>query len=128
MLAPMMPIPASQIFPSPCAHYTAGLGEQQAAAFALLWDLKSQGDPIMNFDNAYWHLNQELKFSKGTVRTASMEILRELFDGLRALESKVGSGANSVDIAYASLFVKIASWEHEHLAEHLNALEQDLYA
>lgn len=76
----------------------------------------------------YWHLNQELKFGKGTVRTASPQIQHELFEAVRALEATFGHGANSVDIAYASLFVKIAAWEHEHLAEHLDAMEDDLYA
>lgn len=47
---------------------------------------------------------------------------------MRALKSSFGHWASSVDIAHASLFVKIATWEHEHLAERLDAMEQDLYA
>lgn len=117
---------ADQIFPASCEEYTAHLGPNQAEAFKLLWTIHDAPDRLTNGDGAAWHIHRALKTGEG-IRVAPRQAQTELFEALRTLQSNYGTGATAGDIAYAGLFVAIASWQHEILAGNIDAFVHTLY-
>lgn len=116
-----------QVFPRPCAEYTAHLGEHQAAAFTALWNLHD--DPKANVDGAARHIHAALgaPARDGSVRVAPMELRVELHAGIEKVESMYAARtASAMDIEYMNLFAIIAEWSHEFVGGNIDAFVLDV--
>lgn len=103
---------ADQIFPGTCADYTAHLGEHQASAFTLLWNLHDSSDPISDVDGAAWHITRALKSNDG-IRIAPTSVTEVLHDRSEAVEDGYPERYAARDLEFAGIFVMIAEWQHE---------------
>lgn len=116
-----------QVFPRPCAEYTAHLGEHQAAAFTALWNLHD--DPKANVDAAARHIHAALDApaGDGSVKVAPMDLRVELHAGVEQVESMYETRtAAAMDIEYVSLFSIIAAWSHEFVGDNIDAFVLDV--
>lgn len=112
---------ADQIFPGACGDYTAHLGEHQAAAFTILWNLHDSPDPISDMDDAGWHIVQGLRSNDG-IKIAPREVTGVLQGRSTVVEDGYPQQYNAIDVEYAGLFVMIAEWQHELLDDAIGSL------
>jgi hypothetical protein len=116
-----------QVFPRPCAEYTAHLGEHQAAAFTALWNLND--DPKNNVETAARHIHAALRAPArdGSVKVAPLELRVELHTGVEKVERMYEARtAGAMDIEYMSLFSIIAAWSHEFVGGNIDAFVLDV--
>ena len=116
-----------QVFPRPCAEYTAHLGEHQAAAFTALWNLND--DPRNNVDAAARHIHAALRApaGDGSVKVAPLELRVELHAGVEKADWMYEARtAGAMDIEYMSLFSIIAAWSHEIVGGNIDAFVLDV--
>lgn len=117
---------AGQIFPRRCEEYTAHLGEHQAGAFTALWTVHGSNDPVGNGDTAAWHVSAATRTVDG-IRIAPPEVLAELHECSNRVAESYPREATALDVEYASLFVKIAGWQHELVMESVDSFVDSLY-
>lgn len=114
----------AQLFPRPCAEYTAHLGEHQAAAFTALWNLHD--DPKANAAAAARHIHAALDAPArdGSVKIVPTELRVELHAGVEQVEAD--STLKAMDVEYISLFSIIAGWSHEFVGDNIDAFVLDV--
>jgi|GEM_PF-5122781 len=93
---------AENIFLGTCEHYARHLGTHQAEAFTNLWTIHDTDDPLMNSDRAARHINIQMQTDEGVV-IPPKEVMAELHQGLRQVESGYPAESTARDVSYAPI-------------------------